>query len=314
MRVVFAGTPEFAVSALVALIAAGHEIVLVLTQPDRAVGRGLQLRPGPVKRSAEAHGLAVFQPPTLREESNVRRVAMTGADVMIVAAYGLILPRAVLEAFHFGAINIHASILPRWRGAAPIQRAILAGDTETGVSIMQMEAGLDTGPVWALEPAAIGPVDTAGELGERLAKVGARLLVDTLKSIARRQGQATPQPTDGVTYAHKIDKAEAEIDWRGSAGAIDRQVRGFDPMPGAGTHFESSLVKIWRATPDSAGPEERDTPGTILSATRDGIRVQCGEGVLTIHELQKAGGKRLSAHQYLQGSALRPGERFEKAL
>jgi methionyl-tRNA formyltransferase len=226
MRVIFAGTPEFAARALEAIAAAGNDVPLVLTQPDRPAGRGMAMQPSAVKKAALARGLEVFQPPTLRDEASRARIAAVGADVMVVAAYGLILPQAVLDLPRFGCINIHASLLPRWRGAAPIQRALLAGDTETGVCIMQMEAGLDTGPVLMREALPIAPDDSTGSLHDRLADLGARLAVAALSGLPL---PAQPQPAEGVTYAHKIEKAESLIDWSRPAADIDRQVRAFSP-------------------------------------------------------------------------------------
>ena len=306
MKVIFAGTPEFAARALDAVVAAGHDVSLVLTQPDRPAGRGMALQPSAVKKSALAHDLEVFQPPTLRDAAAQARIAAVGADVMVVAAYGLILPQAVLDLPRLGCINIHASLLPRWRGAAPIQRALLAGDAETGVCIMQMEAGLDTGPVLLREALPIASDDTAGSLHDRLADLGARLVVAAL---AKLPLPAQPQPEAGVTYAHKIEKFEAAIDWSRPAADVDRQIRAFAPVPGAQAMFGGQGVKIWKARP----ADGRGEFGSILAVDRDSILVACGSGALAISELQKAGGKRLPVRQYLAGHALAVGDRFDRS-
>jgi methionyl-tRNA formyltransferase len=303
MKLIFAGTPEFAAAALAALIDAGHEVALVLTQPDRPAGRGMSLQASPVKQLAQAHGIPVFQPPSLKGAEAQEVVRAVGAEAMVVAAYGLILPQAVLDMPRFGCLNIHASLLPRWRGAAPIQRAILAGDAETGVCIMQMEAGLDTGPVLLREATAIGAEDTAATLHDRLAAVGARLIVD---AIARLPLPAQVQPDQGVTYAAKIDKAESLVDWTRPAVEIDRHVRAFNPFPGAHSLLAGVPVKIWRAVP-AAGA---GVPGQVLAADREGIVVACGDAALRIVELQKAGGKRLPVAQFLAGHPVLAGALF----
>jgi len=306
MKLVFAGTPEFAASALNALHDAGHEIALVLTQPDRPHGRGLQKAPSAVKRAAQARGLSVAQPETLKDPQTLSMLADIGADAMIVAAYGLILPRAVLETPRLGCINIHASLLPRWRGAAPIQRALLAGDGETGISIMQMDEGLDTGPVLLRMAIPIGPRDTARSLHDRLAAAGAQAIVRALAE----PGEARPQDDSRATYASKIDKREARIDWRESAEALDRTIRAFNPAPGASTLLGGAPLKIWNAEVE---PGLSGEPQTVLSAGADGIVVACGEGAMRITELQRAGGKRIAAQAFLSGSALRPGDRLGDA-
>ena len=296
MKLIFAGTPEFAAQALAALIAAGHQLALVLTQPDRPSGRGMALRPSPVKTLALEHGIEVFQPPTLRDAAAQARLQAVGADAMIVAAYGLILPQAVLDLPRFGCINIHASLLPRWRGAAPIQRAILAGDAESGVCIMQMEAGLDTGPVLLSAALPIAADETAGSLPDRLAELGAGLIVAALEKLPLAP---TPQADCGVTYAAKIEKSEAMLDWNQSAQQLARQVRAFNPFPGALATLGQLSVKVWRASAEAG----EGSPGTILAGDRAGILVACGEGALRLAELQKAGGKRLSAAQFLAGAS-----------
>lgn len=304
MKIIFAGTPEFAASALAALIEGGHQIPLVLTQPDRPAGRGLQLHPSPVKQLAQKHGLEVLQPLSLKKDPDAQEaIRKLEADVMVVAAYGLILPQSVLDIPALGCLNIHASLLPRWRGAAPIQRAILAGDTETGICIMQMEAGLDTGPVLARASTPISPVDNAGDLHDRLARMGGELIVSTL---ARLPLVPEPQPDTGITYAAKIEKAEATLDWSLSAAELDRHIRAFNPFPAAQTLFQGTPIKIWRAHPI----EKTGHPGTVLSTDKTGIHVACGTGALCITELQKAGGKRLGCTQFLAGHSIKPNENF----
>ena len=307
MRLLFAGTPEFAARALAALHSAGHEIVLVLTQPDRPAGRGLKLAPSAVKALAQKQGLELFQPSSLKDAEAQRRLRALGADLMVVAAYGLILPEPVLTLARLGAINVHASLLPRWRGAAPIQRAILAGDARTGISIMQMDRGLDTGPILAAESVAIETDDTGASLHAKLAELGARLIVGTLARLELGQLHAEPQADAGAAYAAKIAKAEAEIDWREAATEIERKVRAFDPLPGASTTARTTVLKIWRARVSAA----EGAPGTILEAGPGGIVVGCGSGSLTVLELQRAGGKRLTAAQFIAGFPLCVGERLE---
>ncbi|MDR2189075.1 MAG: methionyl-tRNA formyltransferase [Azonexus sp.] len=306
MRLIFAGTPEFAATALTAIIAAGHEVALALTQPDRPAGRGMALHASRVKQVAAAHGIEVFQPPSLRNLEAETRLAAVGAEIMVVAAYGLIVPPAVLDLPRFGCINIHASLLPRWRGAAPIERALLAGDAETGVCIMQVEAGLDTGPVLLRQALPIADDDTAATLHDKLAALGARLIVEALECLPL---PAAAQPAEGVTYAHKIEKAEALIDWTRPASEVDRHIRAFNPFPGAQTHFAGQPVKLWRAAPVAGSGE----PGTILAIDRQRITVACGDGALAVSELQKAGGKRLPAPQFLAGRPLQAGQRFDAA-
>jgi methionyl-tRNA formyltransferase len=306
MRVVFAGTPEFAVVGLQALCRAGHELTLVLTQPDRPSGRGLEPAPSPVKRAASALGLEVFQPVTLRDSAVESRIRAARPDVLVVAAYGLILPQAVLDIAKRGALNIHASLLPRWRGAAPIQRAIMAGDSVTGVCIMQMDAGLDTGPVLLQAETPISPQDTAGTLHDRLALLGATLLVDALRGLEQGIISPSPQASEGVTYAPKIAKAEARIDWARPALEICRQVRAFNPFPGAVARIRDTELKVWQAA-ELAGS---GVPGTVLRVGYDGIVVACGAAALGLTELQRAGGKRLAAGDLLRGFPIAAGERF----
>ncbi|MCB1968424.1 MAG: methionyl-tRNA formyltransferase [Candidatus Accumulibacter sp.] len=302
MRLIFAGTPEFAALALRAIIAAGHQVVLVLTQPDRASGRGMALRASPVKELALASGIEVLQPSTLKDGAAQERIRAVGAEAMVVAAYGLILPQVVLDIPQYGCINIHASLLPRWRGAAPVQRAILAGDTETGVCIMQMDAGLDSGPVLLSGRLPIASDDTALSLHDRLAALGARLIVDVL---ARLPLPAQAQAETAATYAAKIEKHEAMLDWRLPAAQLARSVRAFNPFPGASCALDGNLLKIWRAEAMAASGE----PGEVLAADRDGVVVACGEGALRLVEVQKAGGKRLRVAQFLAGTRVSPGSR-----
>ena len=303
MNIVFAGTPEFAARALAALYEAGHSIPLVLTQPDRPAGRGMALQASPVKQLALARGSEVFQPVSLKDAEAQERVRQAGADVMVVAAYGLILPQSVLDMPRLGCLNIHASLLPRWRGAAPIHRAILAGDRQTGVCIMQMEAGLDTGPVLLSEALDIDARDTASSLHDKLAVQGARLIVD---AIGRLPLPAVVQDFSGVTYAAKLDKGEAPLDWRRSAEELDRQVRAFNPFPGTTAVLDGAALKIWQAFP----VEGNGAPGTVLAADKQGIVVACGSGALRLTELQKAGGKRLPVAQFLAGNGVAVGASF----
>jgi methionyl-tRNA formyltransferase len=303
MRIIFAGTPEFAAAALSALRQAGHDIPLVMTQPDRPAGRGLHLVQSAVKRLAVAQGLDVVQPASLTNPEIASRLRTVDAAVMIVAAYGLIIPPEVLTIPRHGCINIHASLLPRWRGAAPIQRALLAGDEQTGISIMQMDAGLDTGPVLLQEPIPVTEHDTAGSLHDRLAALGARLVTRALEQ------PLTPCPQDEAraTYAKKINKSESRIDWSAPVSLIERQVRAFDPTPGASTSHHGLLLKVWRAVPSTL----TGAPGTVLDVDADGITIACGSGALRLTELQRAGGKRVPVSAFVAGYPIRPGERLE---
>ncbi|HEY4352644.1 MAG TPA: methionyl-tRNA formyltransferase [Paraburkholderia sp.] len=318
LRVIFAGTPEFAAAALAAIHTAGFPVPLVLTQPDRPAGRGMKLQASPVKRYAQEHGMTVAQPPSLRRAGKypaeataaIDQLRATPHDVMVVAAYGLILPQEVLDIAPLGCINIHASLLPRWRGAAPIHRAIEAGDAETGITLMQMDAGLDTGAMISEVRAPISADDTTATLHDRLAQDGATLIVEALLELERNGKLAsTPQPADGVTYAEKIGKQEAALDWRRPAAVLARQVRAFDPFPGGvGTLEDSSSVKIWAAIPAQA--QTGSTPGTITEVSAEGVIVACGEGALRLTQLQKPGGKRLPVREFLAGSTLAEGQRF----
>ncbi len=316
MRIGFAGTPEFARVALAALDAAGFDIALVLTQPDRPAGRGMRLVASPVKAHALERGRPVAQPHGLRldgrhaDDAAAARESLLAAriDALVVAAYGLILPPWVLALPPLGCLNIHASLLPRWRGAAPIQRAIEAGDERTGITVMQMDAGLDTGDMLLAEALPILPDDTAATLHDRLAALGGRLIVDTLRRVADGRARAEPQPEAGVTYARKIDKAEAQLDWRLPAEAIERRLRAFDPFPGASGVLGGETVKLWRGAVVPGGAA--GVPGEVLAAGDDGLAVACGTGALRLTELQRPGGRRLAAAQWLRARPVRPGERF----
>ena len=309
MKVVFAGTPEFAAVALRALHEAGFEIPLVLTQPDRPAGRGMQLQASAVKQYAVAHGMPVAQPLSLRTDSKDPQRAeearaahdllnATEYDVMVVAAYGLILPRSTLDIRP--CINIHGSLLPRWRGAAPIHRAIESGDLETGVTIMEMEEGLDTGPMLTMERLPIDPLDTTGSLHDKLAALGGRMIVDALRKMQAGELTAVPQPDEGVTYAAKIGKEEAKLDFSLPAAVLARKVRAFNPFPGANGVVDGVAVKFWSAE----AVEGSGAPGAVLQADAGGIVVACGEGALRLNELQKPGGKRLKAAEFLKGFSL----------
>ncbi|MEA5097779.1 MAG: methionyl-tRNA formyltransferase [Burkholderiaceae bacterium] len=311
MRVVFAGTPDFAAQALASLLAAGFEVPLVLTQPDRPAGRGMQLQPSAVKRVALAHGIPVAQPVSLKldgKHPDQARAAhellrATPHDVMVVVAYGLILPHSVLGIPPLGCVNIHASLLPRWRGAAPIQRAIEAGDPETGVTLMQMDAGLDTGPMLAVERLPIALDDTAATLHDKLAALGARMIVATLPELARGAIVPVPQPEAGANYAAKILKGEAALDFALPAQTLARRVMAFNPFPGAAALVGGEQIKIWRAEPVDA-PTVGDAGEVLAANAQDGVLVACGEGVLRLLELQKPGGKRLPAREFIKGFAL----------
>jgi len=299
MRVVFMGTPDFSVPALDALHAAGHEIACVYTQPPRPAGRGQKDRESPVHARAASLGLPVRHPVSLKPAEAQADFAALSPEIAVVVAYGLILPRGVLDAPVHGCLNIHASLLPRWRGAAPIHRAVMAGDAETGVCIMRMEEGLDTGPVLAREATPIGTTDTTGVLHDRLAAMGARLIVEALA----RLGELTPeaQPGDGVTYAAKIDKAEAKIDWTRPADEVDRQIRGLSPFPGAWTEIDGERVKIL----GSEQAQGSGAPGEVLD---DRLTIACGTGAVRLLRLQRAGKAAQDAAVFLNGRAVPPGK------
>lgn len=315
MRVAFAGTPEFAQSALARLHAAGFAIPLVLTQPDRPAGRGMKLQASPVKAFAVGQGIAVRQPRSLRldgkypEDAQMSRQALEDArpDILVVAAYGLILPQWVLDLPPRGCLNIHASLLPRWRGAAPIHRAVEAGDSRTGITIMQMDAGLDTGDMLLTEALDIASHDTTATLHDRLATLGARLIVQALELAAGGSLVRAPQPSEGVTYAHKIDKAEGLVDWGLPAQLIERRIRAFDPFPGASSTLDGEVIKIWGARVRHI----EGAPGHVIEVTDDHVTVACGEGALDLLELQRPGGKRVSARQFLQSRPAMMGRTFD---
>jgi methionyl-tRNA formyltransferase len=304
LRIVFAGTPEFAVPALQALRDAGHQIVAVYTQPDRPAGRGRQLTSSPVKQRALELGISVEQPPTLKAPDTRQRLASHAPDLMIVVAYGLILPQAVLDLPPLGCLNIHASLLPRWRGAAPIQRAILAGDERTGISIMKMEAGLDTGPQLLRRELAIGPRATGGELHDRLALLGAQAIIEAVPGWASGTLLAVPQDETGASYAAKIHKDEARIDWSRSAAEIDRQVRAFNPWPVAETLLTGEQVRIWESLPVPGAAPPTAGPGEIVVATEGRIVVVTGQGLLELLTLQFPGRKPLKARELLNSRTL----------
>ncbi len=309
MRIVFAGTPAFAERALAAVLEAGHEVPLVLTQPDRPAGRGLQPAASPVKQLALARGLALHQPATLKDPAAADPIRDARPDALVVAAYGLLLPQAVLDIAPMGAINIHASLLPRWRGAAPIQRALLAGDAETGVAIMKMEAGLDTGPVMLERRVGIEADDDARSLHDKLAALGAATIVEALAQIAAGRALWRPQGSEGASYARKIEKGEAAIDWSRPCAELERKLRAFRPSPGAQSTLRGEPVKLWRAR----CIERSGVPGEVLRADAAGIVVACGEGALEVLELQRAGGKRLAAAEFLRGCPVAAGERLGAA-
>ncbi len=319
MKVIFAGTPEFAATALKAIIEAGFEVPLVLTQPDRPAGRGMQLHASAVKQLALAHQIPVAQPISLRLDGKHPEVAQeahdllrnTPHDIMVVAAYGLILPLSCLSIPRLGCINIHGSLLPRWRGAAPIHRAIEAGDLETGITIMQMEEGLDTGPMLMHRAIAIGPHDTTASLHDQLAALGGEMIVDALRQLAIAPLKAMTQPEEGVCYAAKISKEEAAIDFHASAQVIDRKIRAFNPFPAAHANIDGTTIKFWRA--EVANGNSTLASGSIIDASGQlGVLISCdnGKSVLRVVELQKPGGKRLPAQEFLQGFPLKAGQLF----
>jgi methionyl-tRNA formyltransferase len=312
LKLGFAGTPDFAVAALERL-APAHQIVAVFTQPDRPSGRGRELHMSPVKRRALELGLTVHQPATFKTAEALETLRAAQVDALIVVAYGLILPASALRLPRWGCFNIHASLLPRWRGAAPIQRALLAGDSVTGVTIMRMEAGLDTGPMLAWSRVSIEASDTAKTLHDRLAPVGAQLMVETLDGLRSGRTRESAQPADGVTYAAKIDKAEAQIQWQRSAEEISRQVRAFNPWPMAETRLDGEQLRIWAAEAiESPALQGTASPGSVLTAAAEGIDVVCGSGILRILNLQLAGRKPLPAAEFLRGQRL-DGTRFGAA-
>ncbi len=322
MRVIFAGTPEFARVALEKLHAAGFDIALVLTQPDRPAGRGMKLQASPVKQWAQSQNIDVAQPRSLRldgkypDDAQAAKAVIeaTHADVMVVAAYGLILPQWVLDTPRLGCLNIHASLLPRWRGAAPIHRAIEAGDAATGITIMQMDAGLDTGDMLLVERLAIDALDTTGTLHDKLALLGGRMVVEALEIAACGGFTPVAQPGDGITYAHKIDKLEAPIDWQQSAAVIERRIRAFNPFPGSSSGLGNDVIKLQDAHVLIAACAHKIAAGSILDVKNEGIDVATGDGTLRITRLQKAGGKSLPVADFLRGFEVKPGMRFTAPL
>jgi methionyl-tRNA formyltransferase len=326
LNLIFAGTPAFAAQALDALLGTHHKVSLVLSRTDKPSGRGQQLSASPVKQRALQAGLPVLQPrtlkPGLRDESHLDALREVGADLMIVAAYGLILPVDVLSIPRLGCLNIHASLLPRWRGAAPIQRAIEAGDAQTGITIMQMDEGLDTGAMRLIRPLEIRADETASSLHDRLATLGAQAIVEAMDLLERQQLPSRPQPEDGVCFAHKIEKSESSLDWSLSAQVLEQKIRALDPFPGCVTQFKGVPLKIWaaRALTDSALAKDSSTdtgsmpgvsPGQIVEIDQHGLQVQTGKGRLRILALQKPGGKRLDIKPFLAGAAITVGDRFE---
>jgi methionyl-tRNA formyltransferase len=308
LRIAFAGTPQFALPALQALLKSRHQVVGVLTQPDRPAGRGQQMRASPVKLLALDARLPLAQPPTLKTPESRAELAQWAADVLVVVAYGLILPPPVLALPRLGCVNIHGSLLPRWRGAAPIQRAILAGDAETGVTIMQLDAGLDTGPMLLERVRPIGSQDTAGDLHDALSELGAAALLEALDGLAAGTLKPRAQPAEGASYAPKIEKSESPLDWSVSAIQLDRKIRAFNPWPVAETRFAGESLRVLRARiAEPVGAH--DAPGTLLGIAEDGLRVACGEGVLAVRELQRAGKRPVSARDFANAVRL-AGLRF----
>lgn len=312
LHIAFAGTPDFAVPAFHALVRSNHPVVGVLTQPDRPKGRGQQLAASPVKQAALAAGVPVAQPETLKTEEGRSVLAAWQPDVLVVVAYGLILPAAALAIPRLGCVNIHASLLPRWRGAAPIQRAILSGDDETGTTIMLMDAGLDTGPMLLQRPMRIQPLDTGGSLHDRLSLQGASIIVEALEDLEKGSVKPQPQPTEGVTYAAKLEKAEARIDWSARAIEIERKVRAFNPWPIAETLFNGEQLRVLRAKAETADESTRlggQPPGTIVLISDEAIVVQCGLGRLALYEVQRAGRRPVNARDFAN-AGVRPGQKL----
>ncbi|NPE57135.1 methionyl-tRNA formyltransferase [Dickeya dadantii] len=297
LRIIFAGTPDFAAQHLAGLLSSEHEVVGVFTQPDRPAGRGNKLTPSPVKVLAEQHAIPVFQPKSLRPVENQQLVAELGADVMVVVAYGLILPQAVLDMPRLGCVNVHGSLLPRWRGAAPIQRALWAGDTQTGITIMQMDVGLDTGAMLHKIECPILPDDTSATLYDKLAKLGPQGLMETLAQLSASQATAEAQDDSLATYAEKLSKEEARLDWQLSAKQLERCIRAFNPWPVSYFLIEEQPVKVWKA--EALNTSHQQQPGTILAADKDGIRIATADGVLNIQILQPSGKKSMSAQDLL---------------
>ena len=308
MKIIFAGTPPFAAAALAAIHATGHQIIQVLTQPDRPAGRGMKLRPSAVSEQAVRLGLAISKPVSLREELIQASLRALAPDVIVVAAYGLMLPQAVLDIPVYGCINIHGSLLPRWRGAAPVQRAIEAGDSATGITIMRMNAGLDTGPILLTEQTTISPDDTSGTLFEKLTVLGAAAIVEALEKLTTLP--AVAQPLEGVTYARKIEKSESHVDWNLPAAVIERRIRAFDPTPGCESTLGGESLKIWRAALPAVQQHNAAAPGTVTDVTPDRLTIQCADGALSLISVQKPGSKRMPVADFLRGSTIQTGWRF----
>jgi len=309
MKIIFAGTPEFAAVSLDQLVQSGFEVPLVITQPDRRAGRGMGLSLSAVKQLAITHRLDIYQPETLSSNDAVRKIVSCSADIMVVVAYGQLVPNSLLNAFSFGCVNVHASILPRWRGAAPIHRALMAGDDETGVCIMQLEEGLDTGPVYRMEKIQIESTDTTGLLHDKLAELGARALVETLSDRTNLDSPRS-QSTEGATYAKKITKDDTVVNWAQHCQEIDRLVRALNPYPGALTNLQNNSVKIWAAQPKPSSGEITMRPGLVLEINERGILVACGEGTLLLTSLQRQGGRRMSAAEFAAGQRTEVGQSF----
>ncbi|MBF0136799.1 MAG: methionyl-tRNA formyltransferase [Magnetococcus sp. DMHC-1] len=308
-RIVFMGTPDFAVPALQALLTGANPVVGIFTQPDKPGRRGLQLQASPVKKVGMAHAIPVYQPARLRDPEAVATLRTLAPDLVVVAAYGQILSPEILAIPLHGCINIHASLLPRWRGAAPIQHALLAGDTHSGVTIMQMEAGLDTGPILARREVVLTGTTTGGSLHDELSHLGADLLLETIRKLQAGEVTPQPQPETGVTYANKLTRTAGRIDWREKAVIIERQVRALNPWPGAFSTLAGKVVKIHAAYPKQG--EEQGVPGEVVALPLDGLEVTCGEGHLVLTELQTEGKKRIPAREWVKGAAVEPGNRFE---
>ena len=309
MKIIFAGTPEFAAVSLDRLVQSGFEVPLVITQPDRRAGRGMGLSQSAVKELAITHRLDIYQPETLSSNDVVQKIVSCSADIMVVVAYGQLVPKSLLNAFPFGCVNVHASILPRWRGAAPIHRALMAGDDETGVCIMQLEEGLDTGPVYRMEKIQIESTDTTGSLHDKLAELGAHALVETLSDTTNLDSPRS-QSTEGATYAKKITKDDSVVNWTQNCQEIDRLVRALNPYPGAMTNLQNNSVKIWAAQPIPSSGEITTRPGLVLEINERGILVACGEGTLLLTSLQRQGGRRMSAAEFAAGQRIESGDSF----
>lgn len=309
MNIIFAGTPEFSAVSLQSLVDAGYRVPLVITQPDRRAGRGMAVSQSEVKEMATDLGIETYQPPSLKSPEVLEKLKSVNADLMIVVAFGQIVPKSILDAFRFGCINVHASLLPRWRGAAPIQRAIMAGDTETGVCIMRMAEGLDTGPVFLERRLPIDNVDTSGTLHNKLAHLGAEALIQSL-TILSDENLPIAQKDTHATYAHKISTNDARIDWSANASDINRLVRAMNPVPGAYTFFGDTRIKIWE-TRVVDFDNQKDSPGTVIELTQEGFLVSCGSGTLKIMFIQKAGGRKVSASEYVRASNLELGYEFK---